>query len=118
MLFFVIKLQSTNTFVDCRERVEAHEERVKDVLDHHENCLKDRNTLKERSDLIREDMNHLENLFEETHRNYLALKNTHKNLSQQTALLEQRKTQLQQVKEQGATRVHKLKDEYKMQSEE
>ncbi len=101
-----------------RERVEAHEERLKDVLDHHENCLKDSNTMKERSKLIHDDMNHLENTFEETHRNYLALKNIHKKLSQQTSLLKQRKTQLLQVKEQGAARVHQLREEIKMQSEE
>ncbi|XP_064383174.1 transforming acidic coiled-coil-containing protein 3-like isoform X2 [Halichondria panicea] len=101
-----------------RERVEAHEERENDVLEHHQNFLKDINLVKERSNLIREDMNHLENFFEETHKCYLALKNTHKNLGQQTELLEQRKTQLQQCNEQGAALVKRLKEESKIQAEE
>ncbi len=88
------------------------------MLEHHQNFLKDINLVKERSNLIREDMNHLENFFEETHKCYLALKNTHKNLGQQTELLEQRKTQLQQCNEQGAALVKRLKEESKIQAEE
>ncbi len=110
-----------NTFrivLPFRERVEAHEERETDVLEHHQNFLKDINLVKERSNLIREDMNHLENFFEETHKCYLALKNTHKNLTQQTELLEQRKTQLQQCNEQGAALVKRLREESKIQAEE
>lgn len=87
-------------------------------MDHHENCLKDMNQIKERSNIIREDMNHLENIFEETHKSYLALKNTHKNWSAQVKQMEKKKAQLEQWNRQGAALVQRLKEEHKIKAEE
>ena len=93
--------------------MEAHEERENDVLEHHENCLRDMNSVKDRSNAFCEDTNLLENIFEETHKSYLSLKNAHKHLSQQTELMEERKAQLKRWNEDSAALVKRLREDNK-----